>query len=261
MGEQGINKRNERLNEIRYNNKKELMKIIEYNNANDIVVEFQDKYKAKKRCAYKEFKLGKVKNPYDKEVLNVGYLGEGKYSHKEHPHIWKVWHYMIRRCYDAYHINKYLAYKDVYVCDEWHCFQNFAKWFEDNYYECNNEHMHLDKDILIKGNKIYSPNTCIFVPERINYLFLKSNRARGLYPIGVSYHKKAECYTSRCSILNKEGKKNEKHLGTFDNEIDAFLTYKQFKENYIKQVADEYKDLIPEKLYDAMYNYKVEIND
>ena len=175
---------------------------------------------------------------------------------------------MLRRCYDAYYINRCLTYKDCYVCDEWLNFQNFAKWYEDNYYECNGEEMSLDKDILIKGNKIYSPNTCVFTPQRINVLFTKSDANRGEYPIGVHYKfKKVNEYEYhylevKCSIM-ENGKKKGKVLKTLplNRPFQAFTIYKQFKENYIKQVADEYKDLIPQKLYEALYKWEVEIND
>ena len=122
--------------------------------------------------------------------------------------------------------------------------------------------MQLDKDILNKGNKIYSPETCVFVPQRINNLFTKSNKIRGGYPIGVNYSQNCNCLCVRCSILCEDKKKN-KHLGYFslDEPFKAFSTYKNFKENYIKKVADEYKELIPQKLYEALYKYEVEIND
>ena len=187
---------NERLGEIR-KNKESLgnyeMKIVEYNKAIDIVIEFQDDHKAKVRTRYGDFKKGQVKNPYHKNVYGVAYIGIGKYKAKENGKQTKAYNYwmnMLMRCYDPYYINKRLTYKDCFVCDEWLCFQNFAKWFYKHYYNCNNERMHLDKDILCKGNKIYSPENCILVPKRINKLFTKSDRTRGKYPIGVSWKKK-----------------------------------------------------------------------
>lgn len=235
-----------------------LMKIIEYNGARDIVIEFQDEYKVRRKGDYKEFKNGCFKNPYDKSILDVGFLGEGKYNWKDSYDIYEVWKSMLIRCYDPYYINKEPTYKDCYVCDEWHNFQNFAKWYEENYYEVKEQRMCLDKDILNKGNKIYSPETCIFVPSRINILFTKRQRDRGEYPIGVGYREKYNNLQSRCCTLN-----GRVSLGIFplNRPFQAFYTYKQFKENYIKQVADEYKDLIPKELYDAMYKYEVEIND
>ena len=82
--------------------------------------------------------------------------------------------------------------------------------------------MELDKDILFKGNKIYSPSTCIYVPHRINSLFTKSDSARGDYPIGVTYHKRDCVYESKLSYLNKYGKKDRIYLGRFNNPLEAF---------------------------------------
>ena len=123
-------------------------------------------------------------------------------------------------------------------------------------YECNGEKMHIDKDILEKGNKIYDRSHMIFVPERINTLFIKCDASRGDLPIGCSLHQGK----IRVSCSTLEG---QKYLGLFplNKPFQAFYTYKIFKEKYIKQIADEYKDKIPQKLYDAMYKYKVEIND
>ena len=170
---------------------------------------------------------------------------------------------MIKRCYDEKTIKKHLTYKDCSVCDEWHNFQNFAKWCEENYYESKfkNEPMQLDKDILQKGNKIYSPETCIFVPRRINSLFIKSDKARGDCPIGVTFRKDNGKYRSYCNVQYKEEPRKQIQLGQFNTPEEAFYAYKQFKENYIKEVADLYRPYIPEKLYNAMYRYEVEIDD
>lgn len=114
--------------------------------------------------------------------------------------------------------------------------------------------MEIDKDLLIRNNKIYSPNTCVFVPRRINSLLIKNNKARGKYLVGVDFHNKK--FRARCMTLN-----GSIYLGHFNTEIEAFEKYKKFKEMYIKQVADEYKNVIPKKLYIALYNYKVEMED
>ena len=258
-----IKKEIERLGETNISNEGCKMKIIKYKNANNILIEFQDKYKAIVHAAYRDFKKGKVKNPYYKSIFDVGYFGQGKYktsSNGKHTKAYKIWFSMLRRCYDPYFINrdKSLSYKDVFVCEEWHNFQNFAKWFYKNYYEVEGEIMHLDKDILCKGNKIYSPETCVFVPQRINSLFVKQQRKRGEYPIGVSPNKRDNCLQVNCNTLEKQ-----EFLGHFslNKPFQAFTAYKNFKENYIKQIADKYKDLIPKELYNALYKYEVEIND
>lgn len=252
----------ERLGETNISKEQYIMKIVEYKNARDIIVEFQDEYNARIHTEYKNFKKGEVKNPYDKNVFGVGYYGQGKYKSKgkdgKHTKAYITWVSMLRRCYDPYYINKHLTYIDCYVCKEWHNFQNFAEWYYKNYYELEGDKIDLDKDILYKGNKIYSPETCILVPQRINILFTKRDATRGEYPIGVTYYKKNNNLKVHCNLNGKQ-----KHLGYFplNRPFQAFYTYKMFKENYIKQVADEYKDLIPQKLYNALYKYRVEIND
>ena len=257
-----MRKINERLGEENYNKYGTLMKIIEYIDTHNIVVEFQDEYKVRVHTEYRAFTRGGVNNPYDKTVCNIGYLGEGKYKYNQYSHIYTLWLGMIRRCYSEKFKEKRPTYKNCVTCKEWHCFQNFAEWYEKEMYNCNGEKLDLDKDILIKGNKIYSPETCMLVPQRINYLFVKSDATRGKYPIGVRLHKRDRIFEVHCSIIKDEESKSV-YLGRFplNRPFQAFTIYKNFKENYIKQVADEYKDLIPKKLYEALYKYEVEIND
>lgn len=251
----------DRTGEISYDKFGNKMTIIEYINANSIIVEFENGYKAK--CRYEQFKNGNLNNPYNKTVLGVGYIGEGEYvptKNKKATRVYDVWRGMLRRCYEEKRQVMFPTYKGCSVCEEWMNFQNFAKWYNENYYEIEGDIMCLDKDILVKGNKIYSPNTCIFVPNRINCAFTKSNASRGKYPIGVSFDKKSNKFRAYIDIT-KLKKKEMIHLGFFDTIEEAFNTYKIEKEKYIKQIADEYKNRIPKKLYKAMYNYKVEITD
>ena len=138
------------------------------------------------------------------------------------------------------------TYKDVTVCEEWHNFQNFAKWFEDNYVEG----FELDKDILVKGNKIYSPETCCFVPKEINSLFKNYNN--NLLPTGISYDKINKKYKVSIRINGKM-----KTKGRYVTVEEAFKVYKTAKETYIKEVADKWKEQISDKVYQAMYNYKL----
>lgn len=151
-----------------------IAKIIEYKNANNIIIEFQDEHKFKMKTSYFNWKNKNIKNPYEKNIYNVAYKGN---THSKINGIkkesYKTWYAMIQRCYkDCYNNKK--TYIDCFVCDEWLCYENFEKWFDKNYYIVNNEVMNLDKDILIKGNKIYSPKTCCFVPKRINILFVNT---------------------------------------------------------------------------------------
>lgn len=247
----------DRTGEVNFNKYNSKMTIIEYNGSNDVIIKFNNGYIRK--CAYREFKNGSITHGFDRTVEGIGYLGTGKYTVKN-KYVYTQWKSMLQRCYSKRELIKRPTYKDVTVCEEWHNFQNFAKWYEENYYCIRNDRMELDKDILHKGNKIYSPETCIFVPKYVNTLFVKNNMTRGEFPIGVSYDKDRNMFSSQCTIT-KEGKRINKRIGRFNTPIEAFNAYKKFKEQYIKQVADEYKDKIPKKLYDAMYRYEVEITD
>lgn len=173
---------------------------------------------------------------------------------------YSMWYNMITRLTNKKELEKFPRYKECSICEEWLDFQNFAKWFEDNWYECDGEKMCLDKDILDKGNQVYGPDKCIIVPETINILFTKSDKIRGKYPIGV--YLDGDKYKAQLSYQEeKRGKKKRKNLGRFLSVEDAFSRYKKAKEEYIKIVADRYKDEIPEKLYKALYDYKVEVED
>lgn len=211
----------------------------------------------KEHIGYDVFKKGKIKCPYEKRVFNIGYLGEGRYNASINGKLtkcYKIWQHMLARCYDSKYIEKYPTYKDCIVHDSWHNFQNFAGWFEKNFYQIEGERICLDKDILCKGNKMYSPDTCVFVPSRINTLFIKCDERRGDLPIGVSEHKPG--YRVGVSCNNKYLK-----LGTFSTPHEAFLMYKLNKELVIQGIANECKDKIPTKLYEALMNYKVEEGD
>lgn len=231
------------------------MKVVEYKNANNMTVEFYNGYKVK--TTWNSFNLGEVKNPYDRTVRNVGFLGEGIYNKRKNSRQYATWNSMLIRCYDDDFHRKHPSYLECSVINDWHNFQNFAEWYDNNYYEVEGNEIHLDKDILIKGNKVYSPDTCIFVPYRINTLFLKSDLARGDLPLGVHFDKINNKYKAQCKI----GKSKVKNLGRYNTVEEAFQSYKVFKEKYIKEIAEEYKERIPKKLYDAMYEYSVEITD
>lgn len=167
---------------------------------------------------------------------------------------YNVWTGMLSRCYSQKYQGKEPAYKGCSVCEEWFLFSNFKKWFDKNYIEG----YQLDKDILVKGNKVYSPDTCCFVPQEINTLLTNRKNHRGGYPIGVGYRTTSRKYYAQ---FNKNGKRE--HLGYYDTIEEAFVAYKQTKETYIKEVAQSYFDKgeIAEKVYNALMNYKVEITD
>jgi hypothetical protein len=231
------------------------MEIVKYNKSIDILVKFETGNLVK--VTWQEFKSGYVKNPYDKTIYEHGYLGEGKYKAYINSELqYRTWCGVLERCYCEKRKEIFPTYKDCTLYDDWHNFQNFAAWNDQNYYEINGEKMNLDKDILVKGNKVYSPETCIFVPSRINTLFINRKLDRGNFPIGVFKVKSTGKFRMQLNLKDKRISK-----GDYNTPEEAFLVYKSLKENYIKEVAGEYKDKIPEKLYSAMTKYIIEITD
>lgn len=163
-----------------------------------------------------------------------------------------AWMNMLKRCYDESVRHKFPTYKNCTVCKEWLSFSVFREWFYENYIEGYS----LDKDILVKGNKLYSPSTCCFVPKEINAMLTKGDAIRGKLPLGVEQIGRK--FLSRITI----NKKNVS-LGLYDTPEEAFHIYKKEKENHIFKVAKEYfeKGLICEEVYKALINYKIDITD
>ena len=252
---------NDKLGETVLQNCGEVAFVVEYVNAHDITVQFKTTGELVK-TKYGHFIKGKVKSHFTPSVFGVGITGLEPTvdENGERLDSYMCWKSMLNRCYSSKYQKKYPTYKGCYVCDEWLYYPNFKKWYEENYYEINNKTSHLDKDVLVKGNKIYSATTCVFVPNFINTLFVKRQNYRGELPIGVYYHKSNKKYQVNLSVF-KDGKSTTKYLGSFNTADEAFEVYKQAKEEYIKEVADEYKDKIPTELYEAMYTYEVDIDD
>jgi hypothetical protein len=238
------------------------VKILEYKDRNNVKILALENGEIKDGVRYDHLKDGVVKLLYCPCVYDIGYVGEeGKNINFSKKTSYKTWKSMMQRCYDKNLKKKYPEYVHATVCKDWHNYSNFKKWYDKNYYKIENQTMCLDKDILVKGNKVYSPETCVFAPERINYLFVNlvnpnRNNIIGVSPEGCGRFKVA--YNKLVvdnSLLYVRKKKY------FDSEIEAFLYYKYEKEKCIKIVADYYKNEIPQKLYDALYSWEVEIND
>ena len=259
--------RRDRTGEEGYNTFGSKMVIKEYRDRKDMDIYFPEYDWVVEHVQYNNFKSGNIKCPYERRYYGSGYLGEGKYkpfkngkNKKEYKMWYKIWESMLKRCYDPKYQEKHPTYKGCTVEDHLLNFQHMGEWIENNYYKVQGEKMCLDKDILCKGNKVYSRNTCIFVPQRINNLFVKCDKSRGDCPIGVTPRSSGN-YEVQCS--NGYGK--EIYLGVYSTKEEAFQVYKNCKEKVIKEVIDSYEGKIPEPFYSrlkaAMYNYKVEIDD
>lgn len=166
----------------------------------------------------------------------------------------QIYNNMYQRCYNekVHQIKPW--YTNCIMCDEWlEDKYSFYDWINDgNFYEIDGEPtVELDKDILVKGNNIYSPETCIFAPKSINSLFggtMKKND-NGL-PIGV--------------LQTKNGKYKPQirnYPDVFNTPEEAWEVWKEHKQATVIHKADEYLGKIPMKLYYAMLSYEFEITD
>lgn len=185
-------------------------------------------------------------------MCGVGYHGCGDYDIKSTAYI--KWHDMLNRCYNKKFHERCPQYKKCSVCDEWQNFSNFEVWYNENKY--GDKQLDLDKDILFKGNFIYSPETVVLVPHSINTLFINGLSSRGDCPVGVYYDENKKRYRAN---VNSGGE--QKKLGEYKTAEEAFNKYKEFKESIIKDMAERYKGEIPYKAYEAMMNWKIEIDD
>lgn len=224
-----------------------VVKVLDYVNKNNVYVEFQDK--DRDRCWFRTVNLrsGKFKNPYHRSVFGVGYLGEGIHRCSKDSKLtvaYVIWNSMLSRCYSEIYLKGKPSYIGCTVHEEWHNFQVFAEWFCSypkyfNGYE-------LDKDILVKGNKVYSAETCCLVPKEINSFFVNVSENSG-----VHYNKGSGKFVSRVSV---GGKRN--FIGSFDCKEEALKAYKKAKEAEAKILAEYWKGKIDVLVYNKLMNWE-----
>jgi hypothetical protein len=190
------------------------------------------------------------KDRYTRRVVNIGYLGEGQHKATNENKAYVFWKNMIHRCYSDNTQLRQPTYYGCSVVEEWHNLQVFCDWYYLNYIE----DFVIDKDLLIKGNKIYGPDTCCFIPQEINNLLTDSKYVRGEYPIGV--RKQSKRFQAYISINKKVT-----IIGTFDTIEEAFENYCIHKEKRIKEVANKWKDKLKIDVYEKILQYKKLITD
>lgn len=159
----------------------EILEKIKEKTYKNFKIKFLDEYGYETTTSISELKKGTIKNPLHKSVLGVGFLGVGGYkcsNNRVATKEYEVWASILERCYNEDFKIKKPTYKNCTVCEEWLNFQNFAKWYHENFPKhIEGVKFHIDKDLLQldKENKIYSPETCVFLPQKINK-FLTNNK-------------------------------------------------------------------------------------
>ena len=236
-------------------------KVLKYNDSANVVIQFL-KTGYETLVQLTNVRNGYIKDPYLPSVYGVGILGT-KYPSKVSGVTTKEyvpWCSMLKRCYSDSYKKKNPTYKDCEVSENFKSYEYFYEWCHKQVgfgNDGNGNPFHLDKDLLIKGNKVYSENTCIFIPSEINSLLIKREALRGEYLIGVYWSKTNKAFRAR---VNKNKGASE-HLGYFNTELEAFNAYKVAKETYIKEQANKFKSQIDPRAYEALMNYQVETTD
>ena len=232
-------------------------KVLKYNDAKNVEIQFL-KTGFETVATLGNIRKGLIKDPYSPSVYGVGITGV-KYQitiNGVNTKEYDLWKDMLRRCYSDSLKKKYPTYIDCEVSDKFKSYEYFYEWCNKQI-GFNNKGWHLDKDLLIKGNKVYSENSCVFIPHEINSLLIKCDASRGEHLIGVCWNKKDNAFVAH--VGKSKGKRE--YLGYFKTEIEAFNAYKKAKEAFIKEQANKWKSQIDERAYNALMNYQVDITD
>lgn len=229
--------------------------ILEYNAANDVVIKFLQTGWVD-TVFISQVGTGSVRDYMQPTIRGIG-ITEGRLSKDEMNHkACKNWQRVVIRCYDEKQQEKQPTYKGCWVSDYFLKYYNFKEWYikQPNW---ENPNYVLDKDLLSpKGAKVYSPETCVFLPKEVNSLLTTTKAKRGELPVGVCLRAKDTKYSATCCINGVD-----KHLGLYSTVEEAFSVYKKTREDYLKSKAEKYKDELDVRAYEALMKYEVEITD
>ena len=232
-------------------------KIVKYNDNRNVEVQFLTTgFETVAQLGH--IRNGNVKDQHSPSVFGVGIFGT-KYpstisgvNTKEYA----LWKRMLERCYSDKYQKKQPTYEGCEVSDNFKSYEYFYEWCHKQI-GFDVEGFELDKDLLVKGNKIYSEDSCIFIPQEINSLLVKRTASRGEHLIGVHWCKTHKAFVAQ--VRKNKGK--PEHLGLFKTELEAFNAYKTAKEAFIKEQANKWKGKIDERAYEALMKYAVGITD
>ena len=232
--------------------------VLEYNNTRDVTIKFLNTGNIRK-TGTTEIKKGEIRDneAFPRYMVGVMDIPNELRRGQPIPREYSIWSGVRQRCYNENirHLNP--SYQEVEMSENFKRYSYFKEW-------CNKQigfdqdGWQLDKDILFKGNKLYSEDTCCFVPPEINSLILKADRIRGEYPVGV-YHDTSKIHKRFSARVSKNGK--HKRFGSYRTSEEAFYVYKREKEKYIKEIAEKWKDKIDPRVYDALMKWEINIDD
>lgn len=236
-----------------YLTKNGTLTVLEYVKAIEILVQHNDEYGHKMWTRADFIRKGSVRNPFDKHENGYSFTGYG-YCHTINPKlraiIYSLWRGVVQRTLSNTYSKKRKrnVYEQATLCEEWYNFQVFCKFVcENNYYNVGYQ---LDKDLLVRGNKHYSPKTCCFLPLELNGSICSDFENSNGLPLGVN--RKYDYYEA---AIGYKGKR--KRLGKYKTTEEASAAYVIAKESYVKELALEWKDKIEPRAFEALMNWTV----
>lgn len=226
--------------------------ILEYRDSRNVVVKFVNTGHVK-IVTSGHLRTGEIKDNSLSSLFGI--------TLKTFPNAWlnhnkeyRLWIAMHERCYSEKLHKVKPCYEGCTTSENFKDFLFFLNW-KTKQVGHDREGWHLDKDLIIRGNREYSEHSCCFVPHEINTLTLSSKKTRGELPIGVDLTKQGAYSAS----VSKQGKNIK--LGVYNTIEEAFLVYKQTKESYIKEIANKWKDQIDNRVYNSLVNWIINIDD
>lgn len=227
--------------------------VIEYNSCDNVVVEFINTgYLATATAG--SLRKGLVKDYLKPTVYGVGFNSYGKLPIKGEDVVLDrarvKWKDMMTRCYGPK--SNYNSYKCCEVSPEWHDFKVFLDWYRSKVINDKYLDYHLDKDLMKPNSKLYSEDTCLLLPRKINNLLYQVKKKDKGTCVGV-WKTSTGCFQA---YTNDENSKRI-NLGEYRTEDEAFNVFKLKKEEVINKVVLQYKDELERNVIDLLLNLKV----
>lgn len=249
------NKRGERLGQRFIHPLHGEYEVVDYKNSLNVVVRF-DRTGYTTKATYASCLVNEIKDPLTPTVFGVGFIGIGcmKTTNGVGRRLLRVWTLMLRRCYDK-QSDHYPYYGDrgVTVCDEWHNFQNFARWYLD---QSNfNINYQVDKDLRVAGSKVYSPETCSLVPSQVNSVLARCGGLSGTDNpmLGIQYIDRL----GKFRVAVGDGVGGGQYRGLCATLEAAQNLYCKIKNERVQEVAEKYKEVLHPEVYNNLVNFKM----
>lgn len=204
----------------------------------------------------KSIGAGKIKNPHHSSVFGIGCYGVGEYKSNingNHALEYDTWKSMIQRCYDDKHQQRCPTYKNTTICEEWKNYQNFAEWYSESFHKIKGVKFQLDKDLLQNNvkNKIYSPDTCVFLPHNVNSFLANKKTYNTSNYTGVHWHKTNKKWQAEIMVFGENKKKN---LGFFSTPEEASFAYQKARSEQAEKAKEYLRSLnyLPENIIELI---------